>query len=219
MGFFSSLFGDKIENENRSKPFHKNSSSLERKDWFLRTSPWNRIDSKIIDALINKFGNNPMFEVFVVTSKEHNLVLRYEQLNKKDQAEAVICSNIANMLCEVGTHSAKRMIALQGGFQKNMKEVRKHYGIVRDTLETAIVLDKNQIAAYTYLSVVLGLIKKFEDGLKYARQGIAVIQEIRKSNVPFHLSDIDVIKNADETMDDIEKALRQLEEDYKEHLT
>jgi len=218
MGFFNSLFGGKIENENRSKPFHKNSSSLERKDWFSRTRPWNGIDSKIIDALINKFGDNPMFEVFVVTSMEHNLVLRYEQMNKKDLAEAVICSIIATILCEVGTLSAKRMIALQGEFQNNIKEVRKHYGTVRDTLETAIVLDENQIAAYTYLSVVLGLIKNFEDGLKYARQGIAAIQEIRKSNVPFHLSDIDVIKNADETMDDIEKTLRQLEEDYKKHL-
>jgi hypothetical protein len=110
------------------------------------------------------------------------------------------------------------MIALQGEFQNNIKEVRKHYGTVRDTLETAIVLDENQIAAYTYLSVVLGLIKNFEDGLKYVRQGITAIQEIRKSNVPFHLSDIDVIKNADETMDDIEKTLRQLGEDYKKHL-
>jgi hypothetical protein len=71
MGFFNSLFGGKIENENRSKPFYKNSSSLERKDWFSRTRPWNGIDSKIIDALINKFGDNPMFEVFVVTSMEH----------------------------------------------------------------------------------------------------------------------------------------------------
>jgi hypothetical protein len=214
VGFFNSLFGGKIENENSSKPFHMNSNPLERKVWFSRTRPWNRIDSKIIDALINRFGNNPMFEVFVVTSIEHNLVLRYEQLNKIDQEEAVICSIIATMLCEVGTHSAKKMIALHGDFQKNMKEVRKCYGIVRNTLETAIILDENQIAAYAYLSVVLGLIEKFDDGLKYARQGIAKIQEIRKSNVPFHLSDIDVINNACETMDDIEKTLRKLEEDY-----
>ena len=110
------------------------------------------------------------------------------------------------------------MIALQGDFQKNIKEVRKHYRIMRDTLETTIVLDENQITAYSYLSIVLGLINQFEDGLKYARQGITAIQEIRKSNVPFHLSDIDVIKNADETMGDIEKTLRQLGEDYKKHL-
>ena len=218
MGFFNSLFGDKIENENRSKPFHKNSSSLERKDWFSRTRPWNRIDSKIIDTLINKFGDDSMFEVFVVTSMEQNLVLRYEQLNKEDQSDALICSIIATMLCEVGIYSAKIMIALQDDFQKNIEELKKHYRIVRNALETAIVLDENQIAAYGYLSVVLGSIKQFEDGLKYAKQGISVIREIRKSNVPFHLSNIDTIRNADQTMDDIEKTLRHLAEDYEKRL-
>jgi len=65
---------------------------------------------------------------------------------------------------------------------------------------------------------VLGSIGKFEDGLKYARQGIVAIQKIRGSNVPFHVSDIDLIKNADETMDNIENTLRQLEKDYEKHL-
>jgi len=55
---------------------------------------------------------------------EHNLVGRYEQLNKQDYGEALICTTIATILCEVGTLSAKRMIALQGKFQDNIEEVR-----------------------------------------------------------------------------------------------
>lgn len=219
MGFFSSLFGKKFETKNWSTPFYKNRSPLERREWFLRTTPWNRVDSKIIDALIKKFGENSKFEVFVITSMKHNLVPRYEKLNEMDESKSDrCCSLIATMLCEVGMDSARRMIALQGNFQNNKDEVRKYYSTVRNTFETATVLDENQIAAYGCLSIVLGSINKYEDGLKYARQGIAVIQEMRKGNTPFHLSDIDMSKHCGETMDEIEKTLRRLVEGFEKHL-
>jgi len=218
MGFLNSLFGDKIENENRTKPFHNNSNSLERKDWFARTRPWSRIHPRIIDALTNKFGDNPMFEVFVMTSMENSLVQRYEQLNGIERAEPVICSMIATMLCEVGTLSTRRMVELEGKFQDNIEEVKKYYRTATDTLENAIILDKNQINAYVHLSFVMRLLKKYEEGYKYARQGIAVIRELRKDMAAYQLSDIQEVKNAGQAMDEIEKSLKEFMADYEKHL-
>jgi len=77
MGFFS----DRIRNEDKSKPFYENKNPQERKDWFSRTRPWYGIDSVIIDALINRFGEDPMFEAFVIMSTELGLVHGYEKLN------------------------------------------------------------------------------------------------------------------------------------------
>jgi hypothetical protein len=89
---------------------------------------------------------------------------------------------------------------------------------VRATFETAIILDKKQISAYSYLASVFILLNKFEDALKYAKQGISIIKEIRKLNAPFILSDIEEIKHAGQNMDNIEKALKQLAEDCEQQL-
>ena len=51
VGLLDRLFGEKIANENKSKPFYDNKSDAERKDWFARTRPWHKIDEKVIDAL------------------------------------------------------------------------------------------------------------------------------------------------------------------------
>ncbi|MFN7904424.1 MAG: hypothetical protein ACK5P5_04515 [Pseudobdellovibrionaceae bacterium] len=72
MKFFKKIFGgfDSIPHENKTKPFYKNLNSDERRDWFIRTRPWNQMSLKFINALIDIFTDSPKFELFVVYSME-----------------------------------------------------------------------------------------------------------------------------------------------------
>ena len=217
MGVFDFLFAETIKNENKTKPFHKNNNDDERKDWFSRTRPWHKVDEKIINALIEKFADDPMFGVFVVTSMEQNLVTKYEQLNKHEFCEGtdLICSLISKIIYDAGSISAKKMIKMLQQPQCNTDLLAYHYNIVMDTFETAIILDKNQVSAYCQLAIVKGLLNKSEEAVKYAKEGLAIIQEIRSQNIPFHLSNIATIRNAKQTSDEIEKALNLLIADFQ----
>lgn len=70
MSFLDFFLGNAVQNENKTKPFYENKNNDERKDWFSRTKPWYKVDERIIVALIEKFGDDPILEVFVITSKE-----------------------------------------------------------------------------------------------------------------------------------------------------
>lgn len=209
MGFFKSLFGDRIQNENRSKPFYMNKNHQERKDWFSRTHPWNRLDSEVIDALIDKFGEDQMFEVFVLISMKLNLVAEYELVNKQNYHRDIICSVIASKLCKVGGDALRRIMAQFDG-HKDFDEIRNCYGIVRDTLETAIILDSNQLSTYAGMAFVLKLFDKDEEAAEYAKRGIKTISEIKMQNVPYHLSQIPEISNFPQHMDALEESLKKV---------
>lgn len=70
MGFLLRLFTKKLPNENLTKPFYTNKTASERRDWFSRTRPWHQVNAGLIDELVEKFGDDPMFEVFTITSME-----------------------------------------------------------------------------------------------------------------------------------------------------
>ena len=217
MGIFDFLFGETIKDENKTKPFHENNNDNEKKDWFSRTKPWHKVDEKIINALIKKFGDDPMFELFVITSMEQNLVTKYEQLNKHEFCEGtdLICSLISKIIYDAGSISAKKMITMLQQPQCNTDLLTHHYKIVMDTFETAIILDKNQVSAYYQLAIIKGLLNKTEEATKYAREGLAILQEIRSKDSPFHLSNIGAIKNANQTFEEMEKVLNKIIADFK----
>lgn len=218
MGLFCFFFGEKIENENKFKPFHKNVNAQERRDWFSRTRPYHKVNPKIIDTLIEKFGEDPMFEVFVITSMEQNLIKRYAQINKDIYDDAnLTCCLISKMLYEVGSVAAKKVFVLVD--RQNRNELFRQYNIVLDSVETAIILYPKQISAYSLLATVKGLLHKYEEGLKYAKQGLAVLREMKASDAPFHLSEIDAIKNANQSLDVMEKGLTGLIERFEEQLS
>jgi hypothetical protein len=216
MGFLNSLFGEKIENENRTKPFHANNSAAERRDWFFRTRPWHKVHPKITNALIEKFGNDPMFEVFVITSMEQNIVGQYVALGERPQIEepSIICSHISGMMCILGTASVKAMSdvfqSMETYGDKEHRVMSSHYPIVKNALPLAILLDDNQIGAYVGLAVVSGLMNKPEEGLKYAKAGLSKAQEIQAKNVPFHKSELAEIREGKMAIDEMETYLESL---------
>jgi hypothetical protein len=79
-----------------------------------------------------------------------------------------------------------------------------------DALETAVLVDRRAVVAYGLLAILLSVSGKPDDALKYAKQGIAVIREIRQSDVPFHKSSIESVRNASARMQETEMHLMQL---------
>lgn len=212
MGFFEKLFGQKIENENKTKPFHENKNDAEKLDWFKRTRPWHKVDEKIINALIKKFNGNPMFEVFVITSMNHDLIPLYCKFNDSEYLDSpdLICSFIAPIFYNLGSSSLKQMIALIENIERNQEKFKLHYSIVMDSLETCVVLDENQVSAYSGLAMAKRILNRPEDSLTYAQKGIAVIKKIKESNTPFNLSENENIRNSMQTFEEIENYLTQL---------
>lgn len=208
MSFFKKLFGRKDIIE----PFPENQSDAEKLNWFRKTPPWNKVDEKIINAIIIKYNGNPMIVVFVVTSMEHNLIPMYCKYNNSEYTDSpnLICSLIAPILYYIGSNSLKQMITLLDDSSRNQEKIKLHYSTVMDSLESCIVLDKNQVSAYYGLAMVKSIFNKSEDVLKYANQGLAVIQKIRGSNVPFHLSEHENIRNSMQAFEEVENHLKQL---------
>ena len=215
MGLFGFLGKDKIENENKSKPFHQNSNGTERKDWFSRTRPWHKVDSEIIDALIDKYGEDPMFEVFVITSMENNLVKEYEALGQKNIDPSVACSVISGVLFKEGAKSSTQVGDMFRRGKINERKLSSIYENAMNLLESSVAVDQNQINAYVQLAGLRAMLNKNTDALKFVHQGLAAIKRIKEQNIPFHKSSISGIQNGAQHIDDTEQMLLAMEKDLR----
>ena len=214
MSLFSFLKNDKIENENTSKPFHQNKNNAERKDWFTRTRPWHKVDSRIIDALINKYNDNSMFEVFVITSMENRLVKEYEELSKKDVDPVVACSIISGILFKHGANYSAQVGDMFRTGKINERKLSVAYENAMNLLESSIIIDPNQINAYVQLAGLRGVLNKNEDALRFIDQGLNAIKRIKESKIPFQMSNIPDIQNTPQHLDDTEKMLLAMKSEF-----
>lgn len=214
MGLFSFLKKEKIENENRSKPFHENANNTERKDWFSITQPWHKVDPRIIDAFIAKFNDDPMFEVFVITSMENELVKEYEDIGLKGIDPEIACSVISGILCKHGGSASAQVGNMFNSGKINRRKLSKVYGNAMNLLESSIFIESNQIDAYVQLACLRGMVNKNDDALSFIQQGLRAIERIKKSDVPFHKSNIAGIQNAAQHLDDTEKLLLAMKNDF-----
>lgn len=211
MGLFNLLF---------KKPFHRNINDEERREWFSKTKPWNKVDRKIIDALIEKFGDSPMFEVFVITSVEQGLVQRYEDLSSRglDEDQEIVCLVISGILVKTGVapSSAFDYMLNSGKIsgKLNKKKLSRLGNTALNLLEPAIILDANQVGAYVMLANLTGLLNRNEEALRYAQQGLSAIHSIREAGTPFHMSSIEEIKNAPQHLDDSEQLLIAIKRNF-----
>ncbi|MBU4478497.1 MAG: hypothetical protein KKH34_05375, partial [Candidatus Omnitrophica bacterium] len=193
----------------------QNKDDAERLDWFKRTRSWHKVDEKVIEAVIKKFNGNPLLELFVLFSGENDLIKKYIKLNNSDFSDDLICSRIAVILYYIGSSSLKEFIGLMGNLENNQKKCETHYKRIMDSLELAIILDKNQVGAYMNLAIVKGMLGKYEDGLSYAKQGLAIVSQILDDDVPFYLSDIREIKTGKKDLEQIKERLSSLIGEYE----
>ena len=158
---------------------------------------------------LSKNSEMTQFEVFVVTSMEHNLVARYAELANQKHIDIehtdLVCSDIAVMLCLLGNASVRAMGDLMQAHQIDQTKMKHHYRIVLDTFETAIILDHNQIQAYLGLAIVKALVDNSEDSLSYAKQGLSKLHELKADDSYCACSG--AFPDMAQTMDETEKAL------------
>lgn len=213
MGLFGFLKKDNIENENKSKPFHQNSNQSEIKDWFSRTRPWHKVDPEIIDALIRLYGDNPMFEVFVITSMENNLVEKYGDIGRTCTDPNVACSVISGILIKKGAQSSK---CISESFQSgniDADRLSKSFSNAMNLLESSIIVDRNQIDGYVQLASLLGLLNKKEEALDYIRQGLDIIKHLNENGASFHESSIPEVQGFRHAIDESERMLLEMKKD------
>jgi len=195
----------------KTKPFHANKSNDERRDWFSRTRPWHEIDPQLIHELVEKFDDDPLFEVFVITSMKLKLVGSYNNICKQGYIEGVGCTQISGILCKIGTSSVNEMSKLLQTRELNERKISHHYQIILDTLEPAICLDDKQLLAYLGLSSTYAMINKANDCQRIAKQGYKVATEIEEMGLPFHMSS--VVPDAEQDIANIKQAFLDLIEE------
>lgn len=105
----------------------------------------------------------------------------------------------------LGNASARAMGELMQAHKIDQTKMKHHYRIVLDTLETAIILDHNQIQAYLVLATVKALVDNSEDSLSYAKQGLSKLHELKADDSYCAYSG--AFPDMPQTMDEIEKAL------------
>lgn len=188
----------KIGGESRSKPFYLNATREERRDWFARTQPWNRVASTVVDAILDGITDKTLLEAFVVASMENGLVARYEPLGREGSDDpTVIRAQVSQILCQTGSRAI-------GSFEKALKAGQRDAAakagcLAQDTFEAAIALAKNQIAAYTGLAAMYRMVGKRAECHDYAKRGLVELAELA-----FHKS---AVLPAD-VLDQIERLLR-----------
>ncbi len=214
MGMFNFLKKEKIENENKSKPFHANASNSERKDWFSRTRSWHKVSPGIIDALIAKYDDNPMFEVFVIASMENDLVKEYVEIGLKGIDPEIACSVISGVLFKHGANASAQVGNMFNSGNINERNLSKVYENSMNLLESSIIIDSNQINAYVQLAGLRGMFNKNDEALDFVQQGLRAIERIKESDIPFHKSSIAGVQNAAQHLDDTEEQLLALENDF-----
>ena len=214
MGIFSFLKKEKIENENKSKPFHANLNNSERMDWFSRTRFWHKVDPGIINSLIEKYDDNPMFEVFVFASMDNDLVKEYVEIGLKGIDSDVACSVISGVLFKHGANSSIQVSNMFNSKKINEQKFSKLYQNAMNLLESSIIIDSNQMGAYVQLASLRGMLNKNDDALEFVQQGLRAIERIKESNTPFHRSSIASVQNATQYLDDTEEMLLGLKSDF-----
>jgi hypothetical protein len=171
----------------KSKPFYKNKTREEFIEWFLKAKNWNILNSKIINAIIDKFIGDPLaFEVFVYTSESCNLISNnFIPSNQKvplsqesaDYAD-VLLSIFALTLYNTGVLFRDQFIEKMNAGETEVKELSRLLNLSQDSFESALKLNEFLFGAYLSLAYLRGLLNKNDEGLEYCKKGIEKIKKL-----------------------------------------
>jgi len=146
----------------KRKPFYENKSREDFIKWFTETKPWSKLDLNIIEAIVNKFENDPeAFEVFEWVSETCNLVAdNYIPLMDKigsDETDFALFT-FASTLYNIGSlYRDKFVEAIKRG-SNDVKAVSMLLNISHSSFESAIKLNQFCLGAYYQLAFLRGKI-------------------------------------------------------------
>jgi hypothetical protein len=115
------------------------------------------------------------------------LVARYETLGREDSNSTVIRAQISHILCVTGNRAIPLLAkALEA---KQTDAATKVLMLAGDTFEAAIALAKNQVAAYSGLAAIYGMVGKKAEAHNYAKIGLSELEEMRRGPLGRSLRD------------------------------
>jgi|GEM_PF-2240479 len=141
-----------------------------------RTPPWHKVAPIVMDAIFEALGATELFDCFVFSSMEENLVPRYEQLGHDDRNVSVIRSQISEILCQAGF---QKLAVLEK--EVNTGSVREVGFAAINLFEPAIAMSKDQIAGYIGMAAIYELLGVKAQCHEYAKRGLLELQNIRQS--------------------------------------
>ncbi len=141
-----------------------------------RTPPWHKVAPIVIDAIFEGFAATELFDCFVLSSMEENLVSRYEQLGHEDQNVSVIRAQISGILCQAGF---QKIAVLEK--EVNTGSAREIGFAAINLFEPAIAMSKDQIAGYIGMATIYELLGVKAQCHEYAKRGLLELQKNRQS--------------------------------------
>ena len=167
----------------KTKPFYKNKTRKDFIEWFSETKHWNKLNSKIINALIDKLIDDPnAFEVFVHVSGTCNLISNnYIPLSEEpgDNDIDLLFSFFALTLYNKGRMFQDKFIQGMKQTQQYNKALSELYKMSLFSFESAIKLNEFCFGAYYQLAFLRGeVIQKYNEGIDYCQKGLEKIAEL-----------------------------------------
>jgi len=144
-----------------------------------RTPPWHKVAPIVIDAIFDALAATELFDCFVLSSMENNLVSRYEQLGHDDRSVSVIRAEISGILCQAGFQKIAALKKEVGN--KRIDSARKIGLAATNLFEPAIAMSKDQIAAYIGMAEIYALLGVKAQCNEYAKRGLLELQKTRQS--------------------------------------
>ena len=139
-----------------------------------RTPPWHKVAPIVIDAIFEALGATELFDCFVFSSMEENLVSRYEQLGHEDRNVSVIRAQISGILCQAGF---QKIAVLEK--EVNTGSAREIGFAAINLFEPAIAMSKDQIAGYIGMAAIYELLGVKAQCHEYAKRGLLELQKTR----------------------------------------
>lgn|SRR5579872_3642150 len=141
-----------------------------------RIPPWHKIGPTVVDAIFEALAATELFDCFVISSMEENLIYQYEKLGHEDRNVSAIRAKISGILC-------------QAGFQKlalldkeiNTGSAREIGFAAINLFGSAIAMSKDQIAGYIGMAAIYELLGVKAQCHEYAKRGLLEVQNVRQS--------------------------------------
>lgn len=133
----------------------------------------------MIDAIFEALAATELFDCFVLSSMENNLVSRYEQLGHEERNVSVIRAQMSGLLCQAGFQ--KIAFLKKEVNNKRIDSARKIGFAATNLFEPAIAMSKDQIAGYIGMAAIYELLGVKAKSHEYAKRGLSELQRTRQS--------------------------------------
>ncbi len=194
-----------------SRPFFENKTNDDYMEWFTHVEPWNKLDSRITEILVDRFDGDPAFEAFVHVSQELNLVPKYirlQSLLNTDGGRFAICPRIAVELSDAAEHCHSSVGRILESNDKDTDKLKKHWINCVFALESAIYIEPNLLPAYVQMASFKAMVGKNDDAKQYCMKGLEKVEQLKAG--PFCKSEIPSISNATVAFGGVELRLKEI---------